>query len=37
MDIIEFAEDICGFKLYDFQKKLLVYMYEHPDYKPIFR
>ena len=35
MDIVEFVEDVCGLKLYDYQKKLLVYMYEHPEYKPI--
>lgn len=37
MDIVEFVEDVCGLKLYEYQKKLLVYMYEHPEYKPTFR
>ena len=37
MDIVEFVEDVCGLKLYEYQKKLLVYMYEHPEYKPMFR
>ena len=32
MTMIEFCEGVCGFKLRDYQKRLLNYIQEHPDY-----
>ena len=32
MNIIDFAENVLGLKLLDYQKKLLIYADEHPDY-----
>ena len=31
MDIIDFVENVLGLKLLDYQKKLLIYVDEHPD------
>lgn len=31
MDIVEFAEQGLGLKLYDYQKKMLRYIQEHPE------
>lgn len=33
MDIIEFTENVLDIKLLDSQKKLLTYIYEHPNCK----
>lgn len=33
MDIVEFVEKFGGVSLYDYQKKILRYIEEHPDVK----
>lgn len=36
MDMIEFMENMLDIKLLDYQKEMIEYIEEHPDYKIIF-